>query len=128
MADYPAIATFRFPDLAAARDFYVDQLGFTVTRDDQNLSIAFGAAQIMLEGDESAFYGDLYNRAIAERRGQRSPNALYIEAPGLDELYQRCLDRQIRVVDSIGSRPWGQREFTVEDPAGNFLSFWEREE
>lgn len=131
MPDSPAVVSFRFPDLAAARHFYVDQLGFSITRDTdehENMSIAFGGAQMMLETDMAEFYGDAYNEVIATRRGQPGPNSVYIEAVELDDLHQRCRDQGIKIVDPIGDRPWGQREFTIEDPAGNFLSFWSRTE
>ena len=52
MPDNPAVVSFRFPDLAAARQFYVDELGFTITRDadeHENMTIAFGGAQMMIE-------------------------------------------------------------------------------
>ena len=127
MPDTPAILSLRFPDLAAARSFYVESLGFDVARDvdeQENMTVAMGAAQVMLEGDAEDFYGVEYNQAIRRRRGHPGPNSVYIEAGDLDQLYQRCQDHGVVVVDPIGPRPWGQTEFTIEDPAGNFLSFW----
>jgi uncharacterized glyoxalase superfamily protein PhnB len=127
VTENPAVVSFRFPNLAEARKFYVDQLGFDVRReadDHPNMSVALGAAQLMLETDDANFYGEGYNEAIAARRGKPGPNSIYIEAADLDDLYQRCQDQGIRIVDPIGARPWGQREFTIEDPVGNFLSFW----
>lgn len=88
------------------------------------MSIFYGSAQMMLETDNATFYGDDYNQAIAHRRGSAGPNSIYIEAVDLDVLYQRCQDEGLPIVDPIGARPWGQREFTIEDPAGNFVSFW----
>lgn len=131
MPDNPAIVAFRFPDLVAARRFYVDQLGFTIRRDadeHENMSVVFGGAQMMLEGDGTNLFGDTYNQAIAARRGKPGPNSIYIEAFDLQELYRRCQDLGIKIVDPIGERSWGQSEFTVEDPAGNFLSFWKQTE
>lgn len=127
MAETQAIVAFRFPDLAEARRFYVDQLGFTIRRDSdehENMSIVLGAAQMMLEGDATNLFGDTYNQEIAARRGNPGPNSIYIEAEDLDALYERCQEQGIKMIDPIGARPWGQREFTIEDPAGNFLSFW----
>ena len=31
-----------------------------------------------------------------------------------------------KIVDPLADRPWGQAEFTVEDPTGNWLTFWKR--
>ncbi|MBA3362287.1 MAG: VOC family protein [Acidimicrobiia bacterium] len=131
MPENPAIVAFRFPDLAEARKFYVDQLGFTVARETdehENMSVRFGGAQMMLEVDRANFFGDTYNQSIAARRGNPGPNSIYIEADDLQEHYRRCQDLGIKIVDPIGERSWGQSEFTVEDPAGNFLSFWKQTE
>ena len=49
---------------------------------------------------------------------------MYIEAPDLDAYYERLKADGIEIVDPIADRPWGQREFTVADPQGNWLSFW----
>jgi uncharacterized glyoxalase superfamily protein PhnB len=28
------------------------------------------------------------------------------------------------IIDPLADREWGQTEFTVEDPEGNWLTFW----
>lgn len=127
MPGSPAIVAFRFPDLAKARQFYVDVLGFTVERhadEHENMAVSLGGARMMLEADATNLFGDDYNKMIVARRENPGPNSIYVEAADLDALYQRCQDQGLRIVDPIGARPWGQREFTIEDPAGNFLSFW----
>ena len=62
--------------------------------------------------------------AFRERLGSVSPNALYLETEDLDELYAALQDGGVTIVDPLADRPWGQAEFTVEDPAGNWLTFW----
>jgi uncharacterized glyoxalase superfamily protein PhnB len=44
----------------------------------------------------------------------------------VEELYARVTTGRLKVVDPLADRPWGQREFTVEDPGGNWLTFWQR--
>lgn len=41
-----------------------------------------------------------------------------------DELYARIEAAGGRIVDPLAPRPWGQRELTVEDGEGTWLTFW----
>jgi predicted enzyme related to lactoylglutathione lyase len=73
-----------------------------------------------------SLYSDEYNAAIRERVGSKAPNALYIEEPDIDTYYRRVRESGGRIVDALAPRPWGQREFTIEDAAGNWLTFWSK--
>jgi uncharacterized glyoxalase superfamily protein PhnB len=113
--------------MPSALRFYTGVLAFDVERggpDDSNVALTHGDARIMLE-TAADHYGDEYNAAIRERIGNPSPHALYIEAADLDALHVRVRSSDARVVDPLADRPWGQREFTVEDPEGNWITFWQ---
>ena len=113
--------------MAAAIEFYRDRLGFTVERggpEDGNVALSFGDARIMLDSVPTDYYSASYNEAIAQRIGASAPTAMYIESPDLDAQYELLEKGGIEIVDPIADRPWGQREFTVADPYGNWLSFW----
>jgi uncharacterized glyoxalase superfamily protein PhnB len=129
MPGWGVIPSIRVSDLAAALDFYVGRLGFSSERsggsDEGNVSISRGDARVMLE-TTADFYADAYNAAIRERLGSVSPNALYMEAEDLDELFAALEEAGVTIVDPLADRPWGQAEFTVEDPAGNWLTFWKK--
>jgi uncharacterized glyoxalase superfamily protein PhnB len=117
----------RVGDMPAALQFYRGVLGFDVERggpDDSNVALRHGDARLMLE-TAADHYGDEYNAAIRERIGGPSPHALYIEAGDLDALHVRVRSGQARIIDPLAERPWGQREFTVEDVEGNWLTFWQ---
>ncbi|HVU78362.1 MAG TPA: VOC family protein [Gaiellaceae bacterium] len=123
---WAVIPSLRFVDLAAAVAFYRDTLGFDVVRGepaDGNVAVNRGAARMMLE-TPGAFYSPGYNEAIRERQASHSPHALYIEEPDLAAYHDRLRDAGVRIVDPLAERPWGQSEFTVEDLAGNWLTFW----
>ncbi len=127
MAGWGVIPSLRFADLGAALAFYVDALGFAVRRGapaEGNVSVTFGDANLMLEA-AADFYGEAYNRAIRDRLGTAGPTAYYIEAKDLHGLWERANAAGVRIVDPLAERPWGQAEFTVEDPAGNWLTFWQ---
>ena len=46
--------------------------------------------------------------------------------PCVDTLYDCALENGIRVVQEIGEQFWGHRDFTIEDPFGNLVTFSER--
>lgn len=127
MPGYAVIPSIRVQDVEAAVAFYRDVLGFEMQRSQDvsdNNALKFGEASIMIEA-ASNFYSDAYNAAIRERLGTPSASALYIEAPDLDALYSKVQGAGARVVDPLAARDWGQREFTVEDPEGTWLTFWQ---
>ena len=120
------IPTIRFREMADALDFYTERLGFAVERggaSDANCALSRGDARLMLEvaGD---LFGERYNDAIRDRLGSVSATALYIEAPDLEALYARLDGSDVDIVDPLGDRPWGQAEFTIADPEGQWLTFW----
>jgi uncharacterized glyoxalase superfamily protein PhnB len=127
MSGWTVTPAIRVESMAEALDFYVRRLGFTVDGDaeQQHVSVVRGDARLMLE-TTADFYGDAYNAAIRERVGSVGPNALYMEAEDLDELHHSLQEAGASIVDPLADRPWGQAEFTVEDPAGNWLTFWKK--
>jgi uncharacterized glyoxalase superfamily protein PhnB len=127
MSGWSVIPSIRVADKADALAFYVGRLGFSADGDPQqpNVSIVRGDARLMLE-TAADFYGDAYNAAIRERLGAVSPIALYVEADDLEDLHAALEGTGVRIIDPLADRPWGQAEFTVEDPAGNWLTFWKK--
>ena len=126
MPGWGVIPTIRVEDMADALAFYLGPLEFTLERGGEgegNSALVRGDARVMLE-TPSDFYADEYNGAIRERLGARSANALYLEEPNLQPFYERVQAAGVRIVDPLAERPWGQSEFTVEDHAGNWLTFW----
>ncbi len=125
MSGWGVIPSIRVADLQGAIAFYVERLGFTAEGDTTqlNVSLVRGDARLMVE-TTADFYSAEYDAAIRERLGSSSPNALYMEAGDLEELHRALQDTDTPIVDPLADRPWGQVEFTVEDPAGNWLTFW----
>lgn len=124
MPGWGVIPSFRVHDVRAVLDHYRDVLAFTIERDDpENSTVVRGEARFMIE-PAGSLYSDEYNAEIRERVGAKAPHALYVEEPELDAYYATVRDAGARIVDPLAPRPWGQREFTVEDAAGNWLTFW----
>ncbi|MEO8540850.1 MAG: VOC family protein [bacterium] len=120
------LPSIRVKDVKAAVQFYTEKLGFTLNRTQEvsdNNSLTFGDASIMLEGD-GAFYSESYNAAIRQRLGSASASTYYIEADDLNALYAKVSAGGVKIVDPLADRAWGQAEFTLEDPEGNWVTFW----
>jgi uncharacterized glyoxalase superfamily protein PhnB len=120
------IPAIRVKDIGQSLTFYVDQLGFTLERggaSDINCAISRGDARLMLER-VADLYSDSYNEAIQNRQSSNSAIALYIEASDLESLYDGIQAVGVPIRDPLADRPWGQSEFTVEDPDGTWLTFW----
>ena len=126
MAGWGVIPALRVENMPEAIDYYTRVLGFTVRRggpDEEHSAVMRGDAHVMIER-LVGLYSEGYNAAIAARMGQRSPVALYIEAEDLAEMYATAMAAGANIIDPLAERAWGQAEFTVEDPYGNWLTFW----
>lgn len=121
------IPAIRVRDMAKALDFYHLKLGFNVVRGgpgDEHCSLERGGAHVMLEVP-SGLYSAEYNEAISARIAAPSATAIYIETPEVETLYAALAADGVKVVDPLADRRWGQSEFTVEDPEGNWVTFWQ---
>jgi uncharacterized glyoxalase superfamily protein PhnB len=129
MPDWGVIPSIRVRNMADALRFYTDTLEFSLTSGGEsasNSSLDRGDAHVMIE-TAANHYGDEYNEAIRERLGTPSAVALYMEAEDLEAFYSRLEASGVaRIIDPLAARPWGQAEFTVEDPEGNWLTFWKK--
>ena len=128
MTEWGVIPSIRVRDMAEALAFDQGTLEFTLDSggdDATNSSLTRGDAHVMIE-TAADHYGDEYNAAIKARLGTPSCIALYMEASDLAAFYSRLDVANVRIVDPLASRPWGQNEFTIEDHEGNWLTFWKK--
>jgi uncharacterized glyoxalase superfamily protein PhnB len=113
--------------MAKALAFYLGPLEFKLKRGgdaESNCVVSRGDADLMLETAADHF-GAEYNAAIRKRLGTPSSAAIYIEASDLAGFEARLKVAEVRIIDPLAERPWGQLEFTVEDHEGNWLAFWQ---
>lgn len=102
-------------DIAATRNYYVNQLGFTVTGDYGNY--------LIVEKDNAGLHFFLFeNLNPAENYGQ-----VYIRVKDIDTLYHQLKDAGVAIHPNapLQTKPWGQREFALLDPDNNLLTFGE---
>jgi uncharacterized glyoxalase superfamily protein PhnB len=110
------------PDVTQATRYYVDTLGFTVLRltpDDAPIFAiaALGEAVVMFMHDR--FYAG--TRADLDYRGSGIDIRLMV--PNVDAVYDRVRKAGADVMNPIGDREYGLRDFIMIDPFGFRLRF-----
>ncbi len=109
----------RMFDIAKAREFYLDFLGFQVRfehRFDDNAPLYMGVAR------------DGCELHLSEHHGDGSPGAhIRIEVVDIADLHRELTARKYRFNrPGLETTPWQTKEVTVIDPFGNHLTFSER--
>jgi len=114
-----SIPILRIFDVAKAREFYVDYLGFTVEfehRFNDNAPLFMGISR----GDIVLY--------LSEHHGDGTPGThVLIETGGVDALLAELKAKNDRYMNpGIQVQDWGRRDLVVVDPFGNHINFSER--
>jgi catechol 2,3-dioxygenase-like lactoylglutathione lyase family enzyme len=115
---HQTIPILRIFDVAKAREFYLDYLGFSV---DFEHRFHDGAPLFMgISRDGLPLF-------LSEHHGDGSPGAhVRIDTSGLNDLSAELAGKKYRDMNpEIQEQPWGMRELRVVDPFGNWLIFSE---
>ncbi len=101
----------RDPD--ATKNYYQNQLGFTLTGD-------YGDYLIFEKDAIEIHFFEFKNLDPAANYGQA-----YLRTDDIAGLYQALLDRNVAIHPNgqLATKPWGQREFSLLDPDLNLLTF-----
>lgn len=109
-----ATPIFATADIEGSIRFYKEVLGFSSSwtwGDPPTFGCAsWGSVEIMFN-----LQPDLAARVEGHQH--------WIRADEVDELYSRHVERGAKVVSPIEDKPWGVREYVVEDPSGYHLRF-----
>lgn len=108
------------PSVDAARNFYVDTLGFQhvmgmIGKDGQLdfCTVVLGAASIM------------FNRAAGTPPPPgRQPVDIYLEVADVDALHATLKQKGVAISDPLTMQWWGDRTFKVMDPNGYEIWFY----
>lgn len=122
----PGFVELHVPDLSRAREYYT-ALGGSVVRDEPD--DGHGAYLVIeIEDNVIAFWGGSASRVgshsyfsswpPATKRGYGVEVVLLVR--DVDRMYERAT-RIGRIVAPLSTRPWGVRDFRVEDPFGVYL-------
>jgi uncharacterized glyoxalase superfamily protein PhnB len=108
----------RMFDIAKAREFYLDFLGFQIEFEHR----FFDNAPLYL-----GIFRDSCILHLSEHHGDGSPGAaLRIEVTDIEGLHQDLIAKRYAYArPGLEHTPWDTREITVTDPFGNRLTFFE---
>jgi uncharacterized glyoxalase superfamily protein PhnB len=115
-----AAPQFLVGKLGDALVFYEDRLGFQrdFVYEDFYASVSRGGATIHLK---------CAPKLDEERAHRKSAEHLdaYLAVSGIQELHDELVGRGASITKPLEQRPWGARDFYVEDPDGYILCFSE---
>ena len=100
-------------DLPATLAFYLDKLGFS-------LAWEWGEPTELAAVCRDEVELTLASRADAKPGGI---SRLYLHIDGIDSYHAQLLAAGVSITVAIADRPYGMRDFSVTDPAGNVLCF-----
>ncbi len=108
-----------------ARAYYVDKLGFThimgmLGKDGQLdfCTVSLGGARIMLMRPAEGITGT--NATTVKR-----PVELYLEVADVDDYYDQLKKQKVEPTSPLTAQWWGDRTFTVQDPFGYQIWFFQ---
>lgn len=107
-------AIFASADIAKTLQFYKDVLGFETTWTWGDPP-TFGTASI---GGVTVMFG-----LDPDLAGKVQGHSHFFEVDDADAWYSRHLENGAKIVSDIEDKPWGLREYEVEDPSGYRLRF-----
>jgi catechol 2,3-dioxygenase-like lactoylglutathione lyase family enzyme len=114
----PPIPVLCITSLAAAKEFYVDFLGFKFDWGHDEPEAEHAYVQVSRDGVQL--------HLAATSQGGKPAALLFRDMTGLAELHRELVARKGRFAPTdIRFTPWDSREFSVTDPCGNHLRFWE---
>lgn len=94
-------------DVEKSQAFYRDKLGFEIGWTYPTIgSVSKGEAVIFLRQHQTVV-----------------PNTLWVFADNVDDMYKELTEASITITDHLETKPWGLRQFTIEDIDGNRFIF-----
>ncbi|MEU5895720.1 MULTISPECIES: VOC family protein [Streptomyces] len=108
-------------DAPALIDFLVGTVGFlrTAVYEDEG---RVAHAQLDWPEGGGVMLGS-YDPANAATCGKPGTAGAYVVTDHVDDLYRRLVEAGVKVTGEIEDKPYGSREFGIEDPEGNRWSF-----
>lgn len=116
---------------AAAPQFLVEKLNDSLRYYEQRLGFArdfvYQEFYASVSRDGAIIHLKCAPKLEGERAHRREGEHLdaYLKVSGVGELHEELVGRGATITKPLGSRPWGARDFYVEDPDGYILCFSE---
>ncbi len=100
------------PDVRAAQEYYRDKLGFEIAWHNEE-----GKIGAVAHGECSIFF-----REVA---GRHPPAVFWVFCEDLEQTQTEFAQRGANITDGLELKPWGLRQFTVEDHCANKFHFFQ---
>jgi predicted enzyme related to lactoylglutathione lyase len=105
-------ADLSVPDIADARDFYVDYLGLS----DERINMAWVTRFQSPDGQA------VVQLVTRDATAPLNPAISVTVGDGVDEAYEEARRRGYEIVHPLTTEPWGIRRFLVRAPDGNVIN------
>ncbi len=119
------MAMFYVDSVERAREFYVEKLGFShmmgmLGKDGQLdfCTVSLGGARIMLMRPATEMAG---TSPTTEKR----PVELYMEVADVEAYFEQLKSQKVKAVTPVTDQWWGDRTFTIQDPFGYTIWFYQ---
>ena len=106
----PPVPELPVEDVVRAQQHYHDALGFEIAWRDP-------------DGDIGAVSREPIAIFFRRRTRPFEPSVHWVFAPDLEATYEELRARGAQIVEPLEAKPWGVRQFTVEDIDGNRFYF-----
>ncbi len=111
-----AATVFPVSNMQQSLDYYRDILGFEVT-----FSWGDPVSYSVLKRDENIqIHLVLSEHSVMVNKHH---NSLYVFSYDIDALYAELQSKGAKIIQAIGDRDYGMRDFDVEDPDGHIIAF-----
>ncbi len=111
---------FLVDDLKVAIDYYRDCLGFET-------DFVYESFYASVSRNGCSIHLKCAPKSVSDREHRRENEHLdaYIGVQGIEELFDELKSREALITRPLEERPWGCKDFYVEDPDGYVLCFSE---
>jgi uncharacterized glyoxalase superfamily protein PhnB len=104
-------------NLTESADFYKNKLGFKTLW-------AQDGWHFLIRDNVKIMIGECPDEQSASEIGDHSYFA-YLDIKNIDNLYNDCKSKDIKILSDIEDKPWGQREFSIRTVDGHRITFGE---
>jgi len=109
-------------DVEKSKHFYNSVLGQKIVMD-FGKNVGFKRGLAIWERDYALNL--IFKEKIKDIKIGANNVEIYFEFDNLDDLYERLIDEEIKVIHSIREQPWGQQVFRIYDPDDHIIEFAE---
>ena len=99
------------PDVRLAQEYYRDVFGFEIAWYNED-----GKIGAVAHGECSIFF--------REDGEDHAPSTFWVFSEDVDSLHTEFTRRDANITDTLENKPWGLRQFTVEDHCANRYYFF----